>query len=80
MGVFRGYLLIFVCASFPFGFEGGTWDLIVLIPDQCLSIYFTFYRFCFLIPLVLESVMVAVPQYITVHFSAGTWSHVPVGV
>ena len=25
---------------FPFGFEGGVWDLIVLIPDHCLSIYF----------------------------------------
>ena len=32
---------ICVCASFPFGFEGGMWDLIVLIPDHCLSIYFT---------------------------------------
>ena len=28
-----------VCASFPFGFEGDMWDLIVLIPDHCLSIY-----------------------------------------
>ena len=28
-----------VCASFPFGFEGGMWNLIVLIPDHCLSIY-----------------------------------------
>ena len=26
--------------SFPFGFEGGMRDLIVLIPDHCLSIYF----------------------------------------
>ena len=25
--------------TFPFGFEGGMWDLIVLIPDHCLSIY-----------------------------------------
>ena len=22
-----------VCASFPFGFEGGMWELIVLVPD-----------------------------------------------
>ena len=29
----------FVCPTFPFGFEGGMWDLIVLIPDNCLSIY-----------------------------------------
>ena len=27
-------------SSFPFGFEGGMWDLIVLIPGHCLSIYF----------------------------------------
>ena len=25
---------------FPFGFEGGMWDLIVLIPNHCLSIYY----------------------------------------
>ena len=42
--VFRERLFFFVCVcvcvcpSFPFGFEGGTWDLIVLIPDYCLSI------------------------------------------
>ena len=24
---------------FPFGIEGGMWDVIVLIPDYCLSIY-----------------------------------------
>ena len=29
-----------VCHSFPFGIEGGIWDVIVLIPDHCLSIYF----------------------------------------
>ena len=28
------------CSSFPFGFEGGICDLVVLIPDHCLSIYF----------------------------------------
>ena len=26
-------------ASFPFGFEGGLWDLIVLVPGHCLSFY-----------------------------------------
>ena len=37
---FRGCLSRFVCVSFfPFGFEGGLLDLIVLIPDHCLSIY-----------------------------------------
>ena len=29
-----------MCPSFPFGIEGGMWDVIVLIPDHCLSIYF----------------------------------------
>ena len=30
-----------VCpSSFPFGIDGGMWDVIVLIPDRCLSIYF----------------------------------------
>ena len=29
-----------VCASFPSCFEGGMWDLIISIPDHCLSIYF----------------------------------------
>ena len=31
-----------VCPSFPFGFEGGVWDLNVSIPDHCLSIYFSY--------------------------------------
>ena len=26
--------------SFPFGIEGGMWDVIVLISDHCLYIYF----------------------------------------
>ena len=26
--------------NFPFGFEGGIWDLIVSVPDHCLSFYF----------------------------------------
>ena len=29
-----------VCPSFPFGIKGGMWDVIVLIPNHCLSIYF----------------------------------------
>ena len=31
----------FVCASFPFGFEYGMLDLVLLVPDPCLSIYST---------------------------------------
>ena len=30
-----------VFASFPFGSEGGMWDLIVLVPDHCQSFYFS---------------------------------------
>ena len=29
-----------VCPSFPFGIEGGMLDVIVLVPDHCLSVYF----------------------------------------
>ena len=29
-----------MCVSFPFGIEAGVWDLTVLIPDHCLSVYF----------------------------------------
>ena len=29
-----------VFISFPFGFEGMIWDLIVVVPDHCLSFYF----------------------------------------
>ena len=32
-------LLIFAYTSFPFGFEGGVWDLIILVPDH---LYFYF--------------------------------------
>ena len=37
--IFRERLLVSVCSSFPFGFEGGMRDLIELVPDHCLSIY-----------------------------------------
>ena len=30
----------YVFSYFPFGFEGRMWDLIVSIPDHCLSFYF----------------------------------------
>ena len=42
--VFRERLSVFVCAllSLKIGFEGGIWDLTVIIPDHCLSIYFEF--------------------------------------
>ena len=31
-----------VFSYFPFGFEGRMWDLIVSVPDHCLSFYFLF--------------------------------------
>ena len=33
------YQFLCVCPAFPFGFEDGMCNLIVLIPDHCLSIY-----------------------------------------
>ena len=30
------FIIFCVCLSFPFDFEGGMWELIVLIPDHCL--------------------------------------------
>ena len=32
--------ILCMCSSFSFGFQDGVWDLIVFIPDHCLSIYF----------------------------------------
>ena len=29
-----------------FGFEGRIWDLIVSVPDHCLSFYFTYFETC----------------------------------
>ena len=34
----------FLCASFPFGFEGGMWNLIVA--DHCPSFYFLYVSRC----------------------------------
>ena len=31
-----------VCPSFPFGTEGRMWNVTVLVPDHCLSMYFEF--------------------------------------
>ena len=39
---FRKLASIYVFSYFPFGFEGRIWDLIVSIPDHCLSFYFSF--------------------------------------
>ena len=37
---FRKLPSINVFSYFPFGFEGRIWDLIVSVPDHCLSFYF----------------------------------------
>ena len=42
---FRKLLSIYVFSYFPFGFEGRMWDLIVSVPDHCLSFYFPYFRF-----------------------------------
>ena len=36
---FRKLSSIYVFSCFPFGFEGRIWDLIVSVPDRCLSFY-----------------------------------------
>ena len=36
-GAFRGLSSVCVFGCFPFGFEGRIWDLIVSVPDHCLS-------------------------------------------
>ena len=37
---FMGVCQILYVSFFPFGAEGRMWDVIVLIPDHCLSISF----------------------------------------
>ena len=37
--VFHKLLSIYVFSYFPFGFEGRILDLIVSVPDNCLSFY-----------------------------------------
>ena len=39
---FRKLPSIYVFSYFPFGFEGRMWDLILSVPDHCLSFYFVF--------------------------------------
>ena len=38
---FRKLSSIYVFSYFPIGFEGRIWDLIVSVPDHCLSFYFS---------------------------------------
>ena len=34
------YVRVRACVSFPFGFMGSMWDLIVLVPDHCHVVSF----------------------------------------
>ena len=43
VSAFRELSSIYVFSYFPFGFEGRIWDLIVSVPDHCLSFYFDRY-------------------------------------
>ena len=36
---FRKLLSVYLFSYFPFGFEGRIWDLIVSVPDHCLSFH-----------------------------------------
>ena len=45
MRVFRECLSVYAFASFPYGFEGGMWDMIIFIPDHRLSFYFMSFNF-----------------------------------
>ncbi|MBV2113371.1 MAG: hypothetical protein KUF82_20660 [Candidatus Thiodiazotropha sp. (ex Ctena orbiculata)] len=51
-----------VCASFPFGFEGGMWDLVVFVPGHCLS--FCFENLSIFIALPLPSTETDVKFYV----------------
>ena len=44
---FRKLSSIYVFSYFPFGFEGRIWDLIVSVPDHCLSFYFAILQLFF---------------------------------
>ena len=42
---FRKLPSIYVFSYFPFGFEGRIWDLIVSVPDHCLSFTLTYFEY-----------------------------------
>ena len=51
---FRGLSSVYVFSYFPFGFEGRIWDLIVSVPDHCLSFYFMIFNIHILSSIVIE--------------------------
>ena len=42
---YRKLLSVYVFTYFPFGFEGGMLDLIVSVPEHCLSFYFPYQNY-----------------------------------
>ena len=56
---FRKLPSIYVFSYFPFGFEGRMWDLIVSVPDHCLSFYFGH----FLYPYPHTSQYISIPSF-----------------
>ena len=55
---FRGLSSIYVFSYFPFGFEGRIWDLIVSVPDHCLSFYFLYINLSSLLDIILLNVTI----------------------
>ena len=45
-----------LCVFFSFGFEGGMWDLIILIPDYCLSVCLE-YLYFEVLPMILNLII-----------------------
>ena len=60
---FRKLLSIYVFSYFPLGFEGRIWELIVSVPDYCLSFYFGYQQEC------LSSVSLPEHRYSAVSFT-----------
>ena len=60
---FHKLVSVYVFSYFPLGFEGRIWDLIVSVPDHCLSFYFKLLDFC------CTSVSIVV-LLLSIHFSA----------
>ena len=58
------FVTICVCTYFPLDFEGGTWDLIVLIPNDCLCICLIHVFWLFLRKYGKDLVNISVVEYL----------------
>ena len=63
---FRKLSSVYVFSYFPFGFEGRIWDLIVSVPDHCLSFYFCFCLSAMVIRSTCARLPVCVRTYVSV--------------